>query len=294
MTLIKDPVTGNWVKVANLSNGSGGGGAAAELTSALTATKTVGGITSGDTYAQGTTLEKVIRDMLSPVLYPTFTAPSASLSATGAKLLEKGATLNTTFTATLNRGTINPAYGTSGYRSGAATGYKLNSGAEQQTNTWSETITESLLQYKATVYYAQGEQPKDSSGADYSTPLAAGSVETNTINYEFVYALWANTANIATVAKLALVSKSAKVKEFNFPAATAANPEIFEVPASWTVTAVEFYDEAFTHAWSDCSSEFTVTDTTEKDAANNDIAYKRYTCNLGVDMGARKIRVKWS
>ena len=63
--------------------------------------------------------------------YPKFTNPSATLTATGSKLLECGATQNTTFTVNFNRGTISPAYGTSGYRSGAATGYALNGGTVQ-------------------------------------------------------------------------------------------------------------------------------------------------------------------
>ena len=276
-------------------NSKSSGGSAA-LANSLTTSMTVGGCTSGTQYAQGTSLETIIRDMVDPVQYPTFTNPSGSLtvSPTGT-LLECGATKSVTFTANLNRGTISPAYGTSGYRSGAATEYKMNSESYQSGKTWTKTITESgTLSWKANIKYAEGEQPLDSKGNNYESPLPAGNVDTNTIKYEFVNALWANTSNITTVAKLSLVSKSTKLKEFNFPAATVANPEIFEVPASWTVTAVEYYDDVFTHAWSDCSNEFTITDTTEKDAANVDTAYKKYTCNLGVAMGARKIRIKWS
>ena len=288
------PGTYEWVPKAVQSGGGGGG--SAELTSALTASVAVGGVKVGDNWSQGTSLETVIRDLVDPVQNPTLTSPSASLSVspTGT-LMEVGGTKTVTLTATLNRGSINPAYGTSGYRSGPATDYSLNGEKAQAGNTWSNIVVSNENKtFRATVNYSAGEQPKNSKGENYSTPLAAGSVNTSTITYEFVNALWANTSNIATVAKLGLVSKSTKLKEFNFPAATAANPEVFEVPASWTITAVEYYDEVFTHAWSDCSSEFTITDTTEKDAANVDTAYKRYTCNLGVSMGARKIRIKWS
>lgn len=286
------PGTYEWVS----KSVQAGGGGSADLQAALTASVAVGGVKVGDNWSQGTPLETVIRDVLDPVQYPTLTNPSASLSAspTGT-LIEVGGTKTVTFTATFNRGTINPAYGTSGYRAGPATDYSLNGGEAQAGNSWSNIIVANDNKtFQATVNYSAGEQPKDSKGNNYSSPLAAGSVNTSTITYEFVNALWANTSNIATVAKLALVSKSTKLKEFNFPAATVANPEIFEVPASWTITAVEYYDEVFTHAWSDCSSEFTITDTIEKDAANVDTAYKRYTCNLGVSMGARKIRIKWS
>jgi hypothetical protein len=123
--------------------------------------------------------------------------------------------------------------------------------------------------------------------------LAAGSVNTsNTITYEFVNALWANTADITTIAKLSLVSKSAKVCEFAFPAQTVANPEVFDVPASWTVTAVEVKND-LSGAWDDGSEQFSITNVTHNDAAGQSVAYKRYTFNMGFDTGARQVRVKW-
>ena len=67
-----------------------------------------GGYKSGDTIPTGTSFEKIFQDMLNPVAYPTLTNPSASLTATGAKLLEVGAPLSTTFTISFNRGPINP------------------------------------------------------------------------------------------------------------------------------------------------------------------------------------------
>lgn len=217
----------------------GGGGGSSELADDLTTSVTVGGITSGTQYEAGTSLEKIFRDMLNPVAYPTLTNPSVSLAGSGSKLLEAGATLAVTLTATFSRGSINPAYGTSGYRSGAVQGYTLNSGTEQAENTWSETVSEANKTFKCSARYAAGEQPKDSVGNDYSTPLPAGSVESGTVTYDFVDAMWANTSNITTVAKLSLVAKSTKQRDMTFPAQTVANPEIFDIPASWTVTAVQ-------------------------------------------------------
>lgn len=279
-----DETNDEWV------NGSVSG---ASLGSAITSSVSVGGITSGTTYAAGTTYDKMWKDLINPVAYPTLTNPSASLSATGAKLLETGATLATTMTVTFNRGSINPAYGTSGYRSGVATDYSLNGGTAQAENTFSVTVDSSQLTYQATVNYESGEQPKDSEGNNYSTPLAAGSVNSNTITYEFVDAIWANTASISTVAKLALVSKGAKQKDFAFPAQTVANPECFDIPASWNVTAVQVKND-LSGAYEDAAAQFTRTDTTHDDAAGNSVAYKRYTFNLGYPTGARSVRVKWS
>ena len=271
----------------------GGGGGSSELSADMTVTKAVGGITIGTTYTAGTSLESILRDMLAPVLYPTFTNPSASISATGAKLLETGSTLNTTITVSFNQGTINPAYGTSGKRSGAATGYSLNGGTVQAGNTFSVTVTSAQLTYRATVNYAAGEQPKDSAGNDYSSPLPAGSVNSNTITYEFVDAMYANTSSAGTMTKQALVSKSAGTKQFALPATTAADPEQIDVPGTWTVSKIEVLN-TLSGKWEDATSQFTKTTTSHDDAAGNPVSYNRYTCNLGMALGARDVRVLWS
>ena len=288
VTPATDPKTYEWVR-KNVQDLGGTG----ELSDVLNVTKAAGGIAVGTTYNAGTIFETLWRDLLNPLEYPTFTAPSVTLSATGSKILEVGDTLETTITATFNRGSITPAYGTSGYRAGEAESYSLNGGTAQVGNTFTETVDESNYSFVGTVAYAEGEQPKDSSGADYSTPLPAGTATSSALTYEFVNALWANTASISAVAKLALVSASAKIKEFVFPAATIAEPEVFDVPASWTVTAVEVLN-TLSNTWEDCSAEFTITDTVHDDAAGTETAYKRYTCNLGYAMASRNIRIKWA
>lgn len=271
----------------------GGGGGSAKLSEDLDVTIKVGGIEAGTHYDSGTSFEQIFNDMLNPVIYPTLTNPSVSLAGTGNKLLETGATLAVTLTATFSRGSINPAYGTSGYRSGAAQSYALNGGAAQNQNTFSETVSASNKTFKVIVNYAAGEQPKDSAGNDYSEPLSAGSVESNTVSYDFVDAMWANTTNIDTVAKLSLIAKSTKQRDMIFPAQTVVNPEIFDMPASWTVTAVQVKND-LSGQYEDASDQFTVTDVTHDDAAGNSVAYKRYTFNKGFSTGARTVRVKWS
>lgn len=271
---------------------AGGGGGSAELTEDLIASVTVGGVSTGKKFDAGESLETIIRNILSPTLYPTFTNPSVSMSATGAKLIEKGGNLNVTFTITFNRGSINPAYGTSGYRSGVATSYTLD-GTSQTTNTFVKTITEAKTSYQGSVAYAQGEQPKDSNGGNYDSPLPAGSINTNTISYEFVNAIWANTSNIATIAKLSLVSKSTKQRDMVFPAQTVTNPEVFDIPASWTVTAVQVKND-LSGQYEDASDQFNITDITHDDAGGISTAYKRYTFNMGMATGSRSVRVKWS
>lgn len=278
---------------AGTITGGGGGGGSSELEADLTTSVAVGGIKSGTTYEEGTSLETLFRDMLNPVAYPTLTNPSASLSATGAKLLETGATLNTTFTLTLNRGSINPQYtAESPYRSGVATSYTFD-GETTTTNTFAKTITSAKTSYQGSIAYEAGVQPKDSTGRDYNTPLPAGSVNSNNVSYEFVDPLYSNQSNITVVAKEPLVSKSTKLKRFDFVAQTVANPEQFHVPASWTVTAIEVLN-TLSGQWESCANEFDVSDITHEDAAGNTVAYKKYLDNRGYNAGARAVRIKWS
>ena len=275
-----------------LSGGGSSGTGTGKLENALTVSKTVGGISSGKSYPAGTGIEQILRDMLNPTTNPTLTNPSVTLTTTGS-LIETGASAPKTLTANFNRGSISPAYGTNGYRAGAATGYSLNGGAEQSGNTFTVTVTPENKTFKVKVNYAEGPQPKNSSGQNYGSPLAAGSVESATLTFEFVDALWSNSAAANTLAKMDLISKADRQFIFDFPACDEDHPESFDIPASWTVAAIEVKNE-LTNAWDDCSEEFSTSTVLHDDANGNAVSYTRYTCNLGYEMGARNIRVKWA
>ena len=253
----------------------------------------VGGVDSGINYDKGTLLEKIFRDMLSPLLYPTLINPSLVLQPGGTTLLEKGTSRMETITAVFNRGSISPAYGTSGYRSGEVQSYRLNGGNIQNEGIFEVALDQLHNTFVGTASYAAGEQPKDSSGADYDEPLPAGSVNSSTLTYEFVNAIWANESNAAVIAKCPLVSITDRVKIFEFPACSIANPEVFDVPASWNITAIEVKND-LNNLFEDCAIEFTSSDITHSDAGGTTTAYTRYSCNLGYDMASRTIRIKWS
>lgn len=264
------------------------------LSAPLTASKSVGGITSGKTYPADTGFEEMWRDMLNPVENPTFTAPTAALSTTGGTLLESGSSVSKTFTVTFNRGTISPAYGTSGKRAGEATGYSLNGGTEQQSNTFTETVNASNKTFQASVSYAEGPQPKNSAGENYSTPLPAGTVNSNTITFEFVNAIWSNATNNSTIAKEALISKGAKTKTFVFAASTASTPETFDIPVDLgTIDKVEVLNE-LSGKYESCINEFTVSNTTHNNAGGETVNYKRYVDSRGYSSGQRTIKITWS
>lgn len=247
----------------------------------------------GDIIPANTSLEEIVIKMLTKTNYPTLTAPRATLTGTGAKIIESGSTLNIILTATFDRGSISPAYGTSGYRAGEATAYSINGGGEQVENTFSETVTEVNNTFTATVKYAAGEQPKDDEGGNFQEPLEAGSLTTNSVSYEFVDAIYSNSANNSVIAKETLVSRSTGQKIFVFAPQTATSPETFDIPASWTVLAIEVLND-LSGKWEDNAREFDVSDITHPNAAGVDVAYKRYTDNRGYSAGSRSIRVRWS
>ena len=226
-----------------------GGGGSSVLTNEMTVTKAVGGVSAGKHYDAGVTLETIIRDMLSPVLYPTLTNPSATLSVPGTTLLEYGTVINKTFTCAFSQGSINPAYGTNGKRSGPAGTYSLNGGTRN--------------------------------------------VDSNTITYDFTYALWSNAADSTSIVRMDLVKQSDGQKVINFGACDEAHPEVFDIPTNWGLTAIKVKND-LTGNWDVCTEDFTSSSITHKDAADNDVNYTRYTCNLGYDMGPREVRVEWS
>ena len=281
-----DVTLGKWRELE--TGGSGG----STFTQNITASIDVGGIAVGKEFKVGDSYEDFVIQLIDPIQYPTLTDPFATISG-GSTLLEAGSSVSKTISAAFNRGSINPYYGTSGYRSGAATSYALNGGTAQSSNSFIETVTESNKSFKIRVNYAAGEQPKDSKGNNYDSPLPAGYVETSTLTYTFVDAMWANTTKINTITKLSLVAQSSGQRDLVFPAQTVANPEVFDVPASWTVTAVQVKND-MSGAYEDASTQFTVTDTTHDDASGTSVAYKRYTFNLGYPTGSRTVRVKFS
>lgn len=203
---------------------SGGGGGSAELEDDLTTAISVGGIASGVTYEAGTPLETLFRDLLEPTLYPTFTAPSAGLSYGASSYYAVGDTVNAmTATVSLNRGSINPAYGTSGYRSGTATGYSIatNGAATEYSDSSTSSgafsvpaltrTTKGNIVVTGTVSYAEGEQPKDSKGNNYSTPLAAGSV-TTTKTLQFILPYVYGASNSSTITDFESLNKVVTAK----------------------------------------------------------------------------------
>lgn len=139
----------------------------------------VGAITD-PSQLEGKTIEEIIFMMLYGIVNPTFTDPSFSAEA-DSPIVIAGRSTNISGLLTFNRGTIVPAYTTSGYRSGAPLKYSVNGIefiAEATEQHFTISLTPTLGQNKivCTVEYAEGEQPTDSSGNPYGAPLPAGAL----------------------------------------------------------------------------------------------------------------------
>lgn len=210
--------------VSAINEIAGGSGGSGSLGKAITAAIEVGGIDVGDEFAIGTSYDDMWDALLNPTLYPTFIAPSASLSYSADTYYEVGTSIAAkSATASLNRGSISPAYGTSGYRSGEATNYALaTSGADTEysdSSTSSGTFsvpaltraTKGNIVLTATVSYAAGEQPKDSKGNNYDSPLAAGS-KTASKTMQFIQPYYYGKSATSTVSNFTGLTKSVTAK----------------------------------------------------------------------------------
>ena len=176
-------------------------GGAGSLERQITAAIDVGGVDAGDTFVQGTSYDDMWDALLNPTLYPTFTAPSASLSYSSDTNYAVGATIaSKTATVGYNAGAITLNGVKQNDRGGAATEYAIStSGADTEYSDSDASsgsfnvpaltrTTKGSIVITATVSYAQGAQPLDSKGNNYDSPLPAGSVNTTkTINFILPY-----------------------------------------------------------------------------------------------------------
>ena len=283
------PSTYSWEAVQVQEGGSGGG----SLGKAITAAIDVGGIDSGDSFAIGTSYDDMWDALLNPTLYPTFTNPSATLSYSADTYYEVGTSIPAkSATVSLNRGTITPAYGTSGYRSGAATNYALaSSGADTEYSDSSASsgsfsvpaltrATKGNIVLTATVSYAAGEQPKDSKGNNYDSPLAAGSKST-TKTMQFIQPYYYGKSATSTVSDFTGLTKSVTAKgqkQFKFTTnnehmvmaydssygnlSSIIDPNGFETISGWTkstltVGGFSYYVYVANSATTDTNAQFT-------------------------------------
>jgi len=237
--------------------------------------------------------------MLYPELNPTLTAPSSTFSISPSNTFKEiGETITTiTLTSNFNKGSINPAYNTTGFRSGDPNIYNYTGTGTSNNPSTSLTDTETISSYvivqganswTGNVSYDAGPQPLTSKENNYDSPLPAGTTSTKTRTITGVYPVFATTTNITTFTKQVLQAMNVYI-QVSMVAETGGDKQIIEIPAVWsTITGLKQFN-TFSGVWDSINlSQFTITSVTNT-IQGNSISYNRYTHN-GVTTGARQLR----
>lgn len=173
------------------TQGGGGGGGNTATTVDVTSLVTAGAIVPGDVVPSGSNLQDVVEQLLLTTFYPTFVAPSFSLSSNVSASIELGTIMTVNLTASFNRGQIKgtlsgsvwDANAVQNFRAGAVDNYVIagtNTGASSSLSISNYQIVEGSNAWSATANYSLGPQPLDSKGLPYGTPLPAGSLIAST------------------------------------------------------------------------------------------------------------------
>lgn len=267
----------------------------------------VGGIAKGTKISalEGKTYNEMFDDLLFPTVNPTFTAPSASIKWNGyAATQEVGATgpVDTNFTVGYSAGQITLNGSKQADRGGAQVTADsfifLNNDATKKTLPSKVTLGNTTFKYRAA--FAQGPQPKNNKGGDYSSPLEAGTVDSSAITLNGTYPWYASTVGVtadAPVAKQALVAWNATAGamytgDAGFTLeASGTVPQVIKVPNSRTITNMEMYDTG-AEKWKAVSMSVWSTGTETISVNGTDVTYTVYTYNSDA-RGQVKLRIKF-
>lgn len=261
-------------------------------------------ISSGTTFSNKTFTE-MMNLMLYPTLFPTLTNPSHGFTLTPSGFREigevfgvGGITLNSTF----NRGSINPAYGTNGFRSGLPNAYNYTGGGSIPTpqastalsnstsNTVSYTVVQGNNSWTSAVSYDAGQQPLDSAGNNFNSPLPAGTTNTITRNINGVYPTFATTVSLGTLTKQTLQSMTVYEQvSMVTEAGGAGQKQTIDIPVAWaTITGLQQFN-TLSSTWDSINLNTFTVSSVSNTIQGNSVAYNRYTHN-GPTIGARQLR----
>lgn len=210
----------------------------------LTMPNAVGGIAKGTKLSdiEGKTINAILDDLLFPTVTPTFTAPSATIKFNGyAATQEVGAAAPTEsqFTTSFSKGQIT----LNGVKQADRAGDLIPAdsfiywGDDTSNTELPATVALGNTSYKYHAAFAEGPQPKDNKGNDYSSPLAEGSVNSSAVTVNGTYPWFASTGSATAenpVVKQALVAWNTTVGAMstgNFtvqPSGTLA--QVFKLP----------------------------------------------------------------
>ena len=258
-------------------------------------------IATGSTFSNQT-FTQMMDQMLYPELFPSLSNPYNDFSLPSQGLHEIAEVLTLNFTSTFNRGTISPAYGTNGFRSGLPNAYVYRGTGLILISPFASTSlsdTQSVVGYTvlsgsqswtSTVDYDAGDQPLSSKGNAYNTALPAGSTSTNnTTTITGVYPPFATTVAIATLTKQSLQTMTSLIQVDMQPEVFGGPKQTVDIPTAWNaIIGLQQYN-TLSNAWDTINlSTFTTSPTTHV-IQGNVITYTSYVHN-GSTIGDRKLR----
>lgn len=274
----------------------------------------VGGIAKGTKVSalEGHTYDYMWDELLFPTINPTFTAPTASISLKSYTSPQEVGVAGPTvanFNTTLNKGAITLNGVKQNTRSGAlnaANSFIYVNGQETNT-TLPATVALGNTTYNYKAAYAQGPQPKNNKGGNYSTPLPAGAVVSGAVTVNGTYPIYASTSTASPsnpVVKQPLIAWNTSVGAMMFPANSGTDmtkwtgfsvqpsgtlPQVFKLPRRLTQlyiynTVARSFEAIGTSEWTETTEEITI--------GTTPVTYHVYTYN-GTARGSVSLVVKF-
>lgn len=241
---------------------------------------------------EGKTAEEILLMMLFGIMTPTLTPPkgSVSLSEASQEVFIEGRAALVSGSLILDRGAINPAYGTSGYRAGVATEYKVNDLVFESGDFSFEIIPvlgENVINWSLS--YAEGEQPYNSVGEIYDSPLSAGTL-TGTFSIQAVSALLDIDGNEKVFNWFE--EEDGSGYETVVASEVDGEKQNFMVSNSMAVIGVKAYDSlSQSWSWLGGSAQDSLTYFDTKEVEIDGVNYVLYTSNTIASYGERELRV---
>ncbi len=197
--------------------------------------------------------------------YPTFIDPTAAYEYTEESsatiFVNIGEVSKIEIKASFDRGSITPAYGTSGFRAGAPTAYSYIVGTQSRTISSAELENTTTFSYEAleeantslvcTVAYGEGPQPLDSNGNNYDAPLPAGTIVLNSLSVQSTYPVLYGLSSDESLAILPFSDEDTFTERFvPFEAEPTADiNQTFAIPATHTLVGIKMQNLAGQWDW---------------------------------------------
>jgi len=204
----------------------------------------------GSTFPEGMNIAEAMRFIFTQTQYPTFVAPTVTLS-NNAGTREIGETINLTLTLNINRGAINgklvdglwSSTTKQNDRAGAPTSTVID-GTTGTTKTISNYVVTASKRFDASVTLGAGPQPTDSNGANYDAPYAGGTFNPTTTvtgGYRRFAGSMSSLPTTGAEIRSALLSTSVinTGNSFSFTTGTTNKVFVIAIPSTKNLVAVK-------------------------------------------------------